>query len=173
MSRFLSIAQKIGEIVEQKNAAYGSSFEKAGSALRLLYPDGIAPDQMDDALLIARIWDKLQRIATDRDALGESPYGDITGYGILGVAMHRSAPKQPHQGVRVAPRKVQTVRVPDAGLSQAHAQQSKVLRSAVPRRDVADRTPQKNKRGPLPALRKKYQTTPRASAKGKLNGSLG
>ena len=85
---FLSIAHQIGELVEEKNAAYGSSFAKAGDALRLLYPDGIKPSQLDDALLIARIWDKLQRIATDRDALGESPYRDIAGYGILGTHLH-------------------------------------------------------------------------------------
>jgi hypothetical protein len=90
MSRFLPIAQQIGDLVEQKNAAYGSSFEKAGAALRLLYPEGIAPAQMDDALLLARIWDKMQRIATDRDALGESPYRDLAGYGILGAALHES-----------------------------------------------------------------------------------
>jgi hypothetical protein len=29
------------------------------------------------------------RIATDRDALGESPYADISGYGILGVHLHQ------------------------------------------------------------------------------------
>jgi hypothetical protein len=88
MTRFLSIAHQVGELVERKNAAYGSSFAKAGAALRLLYPEGIPLAQMDDALLIARIWDKLQRIATDRDALGESPYLDIAGYGILGAALN-------------------------------------------------------------------------------------
>jgi hypothetical protein len=30
--------------------------------------------------------DKLFRIATARDALGESPYRDIAGYGLLGAA---------------------------------------------------------------------------------------
>jgi len=79
---------EIGTLVKRKNDAYGSSFAKSGAALRLLYPKGIKPEQLDDALLIARIWDKLQRIATDRDALGESPYRDIAGYGILGAALH-------------------------------------------------------------------------------------
>lgn len=27
----------------------------------------------------------MKRIATDRDALGESPYQDISGYGLLGL----------------------------------------------------------------------------------------
>jgi hypothetical protein len=88
MKTLQQIGIDIGALVTQKNAAYGDSFRQAGNALRLLYPDGIAPEQLDDALLIARIWDKLKRIATDRDALGESPYQDIAGYGILGVHLH-------------------------------------------------------------------------------------
>lgn len=88
MKRFRAIAHQVGELVEEKNAAYGDSFAVAGAALRLLYPSGISPEQMDDALLIARIWDKLKRVATDRDAFGESPYRDIAGYGILGIEMH-------------------------------------------------------------------------------------
>jgi hypothetical protein len=90
VSQFHVIADEIADLVAEKNQAYGSSFAKAGTAMRLLYPDGIRPAQMDDALLIVRIWDKLQRIATDRDALGESPYRDIAGYGILGAHLHES-----------------------------------------------------------------------------------
>lgn len=89
MSRFSTIARAIGDLVERKNAAYGDSIASAGKALRLLYPNGIAPQQMDDALLIGRIWDKLKRVATDYDALGESPYLDIAGYAILGVELHQ------------------------------------------------------------------------------------
>ena len=37
-------------------------------------------------LAITRIVDKLFRIATKKDAFGESPFKDIAGYGILGVA---------------------------------------------------------------------------------------
>jgi hypothetical protein len=90
LPQFHVIAEEIADLVAEKNQAYGSSFAKAGAALRLLYPDGVKPAQMDDALLIVRIWDKLQRIATDRDALGESPYRDIAGYGILGTHLHES-----------------------------------------------------------------------------------
>ena len=89
MKTFAELGTEIGELVERKNAAYGSSFAKAGAHLRLLYPDGLKPEQYDDALLLVRIFDKQMRIATDRDALGESPYGDISGYGILGAHMHQ------------------------------------------------------------------------------------
>ena len=83
--RFKRIGNEMGELVAQKNLAYGNAFNTAGNALRLLYPRGISPDQYDDALALVRIWDKLQRIATDRDAMGESPYRDVAGYGILGT----------------------------------------------------------------------------------------
>lgn len=53
--------------------------------LRLLYPDGIRPEQYDDSLAVVRIIDKLFRIANNKDAFGESPYKDIAGYAILGM----------------------------------------------------------------------------------------
>ena len=85
MKKFADIGESVGALVDEKQAAYGDSFGKAGKIMRVLYPEGIRPDQMDDALCIVRIVDKLFRIATDRDALGESPYRDIAGYGLLGA----------------------------------------------------------------------------------------
>jgi hypothetical protein len=71
--------------VAEKNVAYGSAFSKSGDFLKLLYPDGIRPEQYTDMLLLVRIFDKQMRIATDKNALGENPFSDIAGYGILGV----------------------------------------------------------------------------------------
>lgn len=51
-------------------------------------------EQMDDALCVVRILDKLFRIATDRDALGESPYVDIAGYALLGAARRPPLPRR-------------------------------------------------------------------------------
>lgn len=82
---FRRLGKEVGELVAQKNEAYGNSFSTAGEALRLLYPDGIRSNQYSDALAIVRVWDKMMRIATDRDAMGESPYRDIAGYGLLGA----------------------------------------------------------------------------------------
>lgn len=84
--KFEKIGTDIGKLVDQKNAAYGSSFEKSEQILQVLYPEGIQPDQYTDMLAVVRIVDKLFRIATDKDAFGESPFKDIAGYGILGVA---------------------------------------------------------------------------------------
>ncbi len=83
---YKKLGNEIGALVQEKQSAYGDSFGKAGNVLRELYPDGIRPDQFDDALCIVRIVDKLFRIATKKDAFGESPYRDIAGYGLLGAA---------------------------------------------------------------------------------------
>lgn len=82
---FEQIADDIASLVTEKQAAYGDSFGRAGEILKLLYPNGIHPDQYTDALALVRVIDKLFRIATDKDAFGESPWKDIVGYGLLGV----------------------------------------------------------------------------------------
>lgn len=84
---FNEIAKELGELVTEKNAAYGSAFQVSGDVLRLFYPDGVKPEQYKDLLLVARICDKLMRIASRKDAFGESPYKDIAGYAILGISM--------------------------------------------------------------------------------------
>jgi hypothetical protein len=85
MKSFEQIGLEIGRLVQEKNTAYGSSFSLSHKILQVLYPNGIKPEQYKDMLAITRIIDKLFRIATDKKALGESPYSDIAGYGILGV----------------------------------------------------------------------------------------
>ena len=82
--KYERLGSEIGSLVDEKNQAYGDSFNTTGDALRLLFPEGIKPEQMDDALALARIWDKMSRIARDNDPFGESPYNDIAGYAILG-----------------------------------------------------------------------------------------
>lgn len=82
---YVAIAEGIGRLVTEKQAAYGDSFGKAGSVMGILYPGGVQPEQLADALTVVRMLDKLFRIATDRDALGESPWRDIAGYALLAV----------------------------------------------------------------------------------------
>tara|TARA_Y100001938_G_C8099594_1_gene440607 strand:- start:2440 stop:2718 length:279 start_codon:yes stop_codon:yes gene_type:complete len=84
--RFEEIGTEIGKLVDLKNKAYGSSFEKSEQILKVLYPEGITVAQYKDVLAITRIVDKLFRIATQKEALGEDPFKDIAGYGILGMA---------------------------------------------------------------------------------------
>lgn len=82
---FVDIGKKIGELVERKNAAYGDSFSLSCEVLKIFYPNGVAVDQYRDLLTITRVIDKLFRIATDKDAMGESPWNDIAGYSILSI----------------------------------------------------------------------------------------
>ena len=86
MADYSEIGKNIGEVVNQKQIAYGDSFGKSGQVLKILYPNGIAPEQYSDVLCVTRIVDKLFRIATEKDAFGESPYSDIAGYALLGMA---------------------------------------------------------------------------------------
>lgn len=88
MIDYSKIGSAIGELVAEKNAAYGDSFGRSGRVLRELYPNGISPENYNDLLTIARILDKLFRIASRKDAFGENPYKDIAGYAILAVGKH-------------------------------------------------------------------------------------
>lgn len=85
---FVELAAGIGELVEHKNKAYGSAFDRAGDFLRVLYPEGIKPEQYKDMLCIVRVFDKLMRIATSYEGTEEKKvdaYSDLMGYGLLGL----------------------------------------------------------------------------------------
>lgn len=82
-------AALVGKLVEMKNEAYGDSFARADQILRVLYPHGVRVEQYRDMLAITRVIDKLFRIATRKDAFGESPWEDVAGYGILGMVADR------------------------------------------------------------------------------------
>jgi len=85
MPYYHGIADSIATTVEEKQAAYGDSFGRAGNCLREMYPDGIMPEQYDDLLTIARVLDKLFRVAHQKNAFGESPWKDICGYSLLEI----------------------------------------------------------------------------------------
>lgn len=90
---FSSIAADAAKLVEEKQKAYGDSFSKSGDVLKILYPNGVQPEQYTDLLTITRILDKLFRVATSKDAFGESPWADVLGYALL--AVQRSKKEQP------------------------------------------------------------------------------
>ena len=90
MSKFSEIGAEVGKLVHDKRLAYGDSFGRSGECLRQMFPEGIKPDQYDDLLTIARILDKLFRIASNPTAFDENPYQDIVGYGLLGMKRHSS-----------------------------------------------------------------------------------
>jgi hypothetical protein len=85
MSQFQVKANEIASLVEEKDAAYGSSFNKCADFLRILYPNGVQPEQYGDMLTLVRMFDKMMRVANRKDAFGESPFRDIMGYALLAV----------------------------------------------------------------------------------------
>lgn len=87
------IARSIGKLVDEKNAAYGSSFDKSDQIIKILYPEGVEPNQYKDLLAMTRVIDKLFRIATSKDAMGEDPWQDIAGYAILSVVSNKKENK--------------------------------------------------------------------------------
>lgn len=88
-----SIGAAIGKAVDEKQRAYGDSFGQCGDILRVFlrpYDNGdgtyTIPDALLDHLLAqVRIIDKQFRIFSNPrgDLMGETPYRDIVGYGIL------------------------------------------------------------------------------------------
>ena len=86
---FSQLGDNVGKLVHEKRLAYGDSFGRSGECLRQMFPEGIRPDQYDDLLTIARILDKLFRVANDPRAFDENPYQDIVGYGLLGMRHHQ------------------------------------------------------------------------------------
>jgi len=88
MGKFEKIGTEVGQLVDKKNKAYGNSFFRAGEVLKVLYPDGIKPDQYIDVLCMVRMLDKFFRIATDPNAFNESPREDLIGYSLLWYAMN-------------------------------------------------------------------------------------
>jgi hypothetical protein len=91
-NNFAEIGNKVGKLVSDKQRAYGDSFGRSGECLRQMFPDGIKTEQYDDLLTIARILDKLFRIANNPSAFDENPYQDIVGYGLLGMSRHNPRP---------------------------------------------------------------------------------
>jgi hypothetical protein len=85
---FHSIAKEIAALVAERQKTYGDSFSKSGDVLRVLYPDGIKPEQYVDALGVLRVVDKLFRVANGQM---EDSWRDIAGYGLLGEARQESA----------------------------------------------------------------------------------
>ena len=87
--KYEKVGKDIGALVDKKNAAYGSAFDRAGKVLEQLYPNGVPVDKYTDMLTTVRILDKLFRIANDKEAFDEEPWKDIAGYGILETLKHK------------------------------------------------------------------------------------
>lgn len=104
MGKFEELGREIGALVDKKNAAYGDSFSKSGEVLRLLFgqtkeaglggaTQALLVDNYGRQLFLARVIDKLFRLATDPTAFDEDPIRDIAGYCLLEIERNRPAAK--------------------------------------------------------------------------------
>jgi len=84
---------EIAVVVDRSNKAYGDSFRLSAEFLKILWPDGVPSESYADMLAIIRVFDKMKRIATMKDAFGESPARDIAGYGGLLYREHIASEK--------------------------------------------------------------------------------
>jgi hypothetical protein len=83
---FMGACIGLHNTLQKKREAYGDSFTQSGDFMRMLYPNGIPVEAMDDALTLVRIYDKMKRIANNpgkADPGGEDPFHDIAGHAIL------------------------------------------------------------------------------------------
>ena len=76
---------KIGALVDSKQAQYGDAIQASEEILRVLYPEGVPANREGDMLLIVRIIDKLCRLTRGNGEGGEDAWADIAGYGLLGM----------------------------------------------------------------------------------------
>ncbi|SEM32831.1 hypothetical protein SAMN04489760_110108 [Syntrophus gentianae] len=81
--KYEEIGTRVGKLVDKKQKAYGRSFDRSGEIIKILYPNGIRPEQYEDLLAMTRVIDKLFRIANQKEAFGENPWQDVAGYGLL------------------------------------------------------------------------------------------
>ncbi len=84
VGKYEALGKAIGALVDRKNKQYGDAFNRGGSILEVLYPDGVKPDQYRDMLGVIRVIDKLFRVANGKQG-NEDPWQDIAGYGLLGA----------------------------------------------------------------------------------------
>ena len=85
------IGREIGKLVSKKQKAYGDSYGNSGKILSILFPNGVKPEHYQELLAICRVIDKLFRLANDPGYGGESPWGDIVGYGLLRLGKQKEA----------------------------------------------------------------------------------
>lgn len=90
MKKFKDIGTEIGSLVQEKNEAYGDSFQHSGEILKFLFPKGISPDKYPVCLALVRILDKIFRLATNPNYNNENCWHDIAGYCILMSGYERS-----------------------------------------------------------------------------------
>ena len=82
MKTLKELTKELGDMLEEKQAAYGDSIEESGKFLSVLYPKGIPPENYQTVALLVRMFDKMKRIANG--ASNENSWQDLAGYSVQG-----------------------------------------------------------------------------------------
>lgn len=93
MRSYKEIAVGVAELVEYKSKQYGDSFGRSGDIIRILYPNGIMPEQYDSVLTLIRMIDKMFRMVYGND--DENSILDIMGYALLAAKRREDAGTPP------------------------------------------------------------------------------
>lgn len=96
------ILQNAVQTFSEKRKQYGSTDQLASAMLKLAYPNGITPEKYNDVLVFIKITEKLIRISSSdiEEQSKSDAYGDIIGYGLLGLHKDKLAGKKtPEQQV--------------------------------------------------------------------------
>lgn len=92
--KFEAAGREIGALVDNKQAQYGDTISAVDDIMAILYPNGVPKEKMRDMLLIVRILDKVCRLTSSNGKGGESPFNDISGYGLLGAKHVKNGGKE-------------------------------------------------------------------------------
>lgn len=76
--------QKLGRLVDKKQAQYGDAITASEQIMSILFPEGIPKEKLKLSLLMVRMIDKLCRLSRGNGEGDEDAFGDIAGYGLLG-----------------------------------------------------------------------------------------
>ena len=97
MGKFQKLANDIGAFTDMKNQQYGSSVDATYKMVQVLmerytYDENqylIPKELLQHLLLTVRVMDKQNRIFNNPSGKGdsESPWKDVTGYGLIGINM--------------------------------------------------------------------------------------
>lgn len=83
---FKEKALEVAEMLERKSEEYDAPYDSDNDFLKIMYPNGVAPDKYADMVLCLRLYDTLKKLTKS----GDTKYIEyIAGYGILAMCEDR------------------------------------------------------------------------------------
>ena len=91
-----SLTFEYGDFLIGKDKKYGDAYSKMAACMKIMFPEGLPVDRMDDAAYMYQIFQKLGRIATDSKEEDEDPWKDIAG-----TAFHAQAKRNINRRIKM------------------------------------------------------------------------